>query len=108
MYAIRSYYAPAALVRLGKRTGARWMLYGGLDARGRLAMQLIDLKSGECVITSYSIHYTKLYDNTQLRSQLAEITRLSTHDSLTEIYNRRKFASVFADELGKSGQGRRP
>ncbi len=46
--------------------------------------------------------------NTQLRSQLAEITRLSTHDSLTEIYNRRKFASVFADELGKSGQGRRP
>ncbi|WP_409422553.1 hypothetical protein ABHF91_05965 [Pseudaeromonas sp. ZJS20] len=44
---------PAALVRLGKRTGARWMLYGGLDARGRLAMQLIDLKSGEWLWSGY-------------------------------------------------------
>lgn len=46
--------------------------------------------------------------NALLRSQLTEITRLSTHDSLTEIYNRRKFESVFADELEKSGQGLRP
>ncbi|GAA4501300.1 penicillin-binding protein activator LpoB [Pseudaeromonas paramecii] len=44
---------PAALVRLGKRTGARWMLYGGLDAQGRLAMQLMDLKSGEWLWSGY-------------------------------------------------------
>lgn len=44
---------PAALVRLGKRSGARWMLYGGLDSHGRLAMQLIDLKSGEWLWSGY-------------------------------------------------------
>ena len=46
--------------------------------------------------------------NALLRTQLAEITRLSTHDSLTELYNRRKFEAVLADELEKSGQGLKP
>jgi len=44
---------PAALVRLAKRAGARWMLYGGLDEQGRLAMQLIDLKGGEWLWSGY-------------------------------------------------------
>lgn len=41
---------PASLVRLGRQTGAGYMLYGDLVAEGsgyRLAMSLMDLKSGE-------------------------------------------------------------
>ncbi|MGE6109691.1 penicillin-binding protein activator LpoB [Aeromonas sobria] len=41
---------PASLVRLGRQTGAGYMLYGDLFAEGgryRLAMSLMDLKSGE-------------------------------------------------------------
>lgn len=43
---------PASLVRLGRQTGAGYMLYGDLgEAAGRyqLAMSLMDLKSGELV-----------------------------------------------------------
>lgn len=46
--------------------------------------------------------------NQQLTRQLNEITRLSTTDSLTQIFNRRKFEQVFADELLKSRHGQRP
>lgn len=46
--------------------------------------------------------------NAMLRSQLAEITRLSTRDSLTDIFNRRKLELVLADELEKSDQGLKP
>lgn len=41
---------PASLVRLGRQTGAGYMLYGDLVSEGgryRLAMSLMDLKSGE-------------------------------------------------------------
>ncbi|MGY3902451.1 penicillin-binding protein activator LpoB [Aeromonas lusitana] len=41
---------PASLVRLGRQTGANYMLYGDLVSEGshyRLAMSLMDLKSGE-------------------------------------------------------------
>ena len=41
---------PASLVRLGRQTGAGYMLYGDLLSEGgryRLAMSLMDLKSGE-------------------------------------------------------------
>ncbi|MFM4704049.1 penicillin-binding protein activator LpoB [Aeromonas bivalvium] len=41
---------PASLVRLGRQTGAGYMLYGDLFAEGgryRLAMSLMDLHSGE-------------------------------------------------------------
>ena len=41
---------PASLVRLGRQTGASYMLYGDLLSEGgryRLAMSLMDLKSGE-------------------------------------------------------------
>lgn len=41
---------PASLVRLGRQTGANYMLYGDLVSEGtgyRLAMTLMDLKSGE-------------------------------------------------------------
>lgn len=44
--------SPAALVRLGKQAGARYMLYGYLDkpkSRLRLSMTLLDLQSGEVV-----------------------------------------------------------
>ena len=42
--------ASASLVRLGRQTGAGYMLYGDLLSEGgryRLAMSLMDLKSGE-------------------------------------------------------------
>ncbi|TNH94504.1 penicillin-binding protein activator LpoB [Aeromonas sobria] len=41
---------PASLVRLGRQTGARYMLYGDLVAEGsryRLSMTLMELRSGE-------------------------------------------------------------
>ncbi|WP_429101279.1 penicillin-binding protein activator LpoB [Aeromonas rivipollensis] len=43
---------PASLVRLGRQTGAGYMLYGDLVSEGsryRLAMSLMDLKSGELI-----------------------------------------------------------
>lgn len=44
--------SPAALVRLGKQAGARYMLYGYLDkpqTRLRLSMTLLDLQNGEVI-----------------------------------------------------------
>ncbi|MGL5707864.1 MAG: penicillin-binding protein activator LpoB, partial [Aeromonas sp.] len=41
---------PASLVRLGRQTGAGYMLYGDLVAEGsryRLSMTLMELRSGE-------------------------------------------------------------
>ena len=80
MYAIRSYYALRAIEHHanyilrhgskdlgshtleGSRPGKAMLVHAGLSIIGRKGYELlIDL--GIDVITSYSIHYTKLYEN---------------------------------------------
>ena len=60
MYAIRSYYALVAT------EDVRFYNHSGVDLRGliRVVKGIItgDSSSGGGVITSYSIHYTKLYE----------------------------------------------
>ena len=57
MYAIRSYYAVAGIVMLGADR-----LLESLKIDDAVGAIPVHLAAGVCVITSYSIHYTKLYD----------------------------------------------
>ena len=66
MYAIRSYYAPYGLqmvpvIKVGSNSklSNRWFDLIDLDA-GKVALGEKTIE--EIVITSYSIHYTKLYE----------------------------------------------
>ena len=56
MYAIRSYYAPMFSHTIGIRTFFNALWTGNP----------ICIVNTECVITSYSIHYTKLYDTSDI------------------------------------------
>ena len=75
MYAIRSYYdaAPDWRVLADRRVGAATGLHAldALDRQGPRAREELGILLGVNVITSYSIHYTKLYDDaTALRCLL--------------------------------------
>ena len=82
MYAIRSYYAINSQTATGNSSGTvipegiKWGRnvltpeapydQGGSEDDYRKIMIVLtdgDTEDGECVITSYSIHYTKLYDH---------------------------------------------
>ena len=58
MYAIRSYYAPGRKMHRGNRAGLAHR--GSTVAFGEYG--LMALERCWIVITSYSIHYTKLYE----------------------------------------------
>ena len=70
MYAIRSYYGCLLLGGTTGRPAGRGFLGGGLGSLGGFAFGSLALQAGAArlaggtgtVITSYSIHYTKLYD----------------------------------------------
>ena len=72
MYAIRSYYDHPAVFHHRQNCSAARMpdnLEGGAPAVGKLVLldqQRDDTAAKNDVITSYSIHYTKLYDSLTL------------------------------------------
>ena len=65
MYAIRSYYAALTATR---RSGLAVLSQQQQPENN-------DLQIMQLVITSYSIHYTKLYEPENIRSQLHEMLR---------------------------------
>ena len=54
-------------VETGLNTGTQKKLYGFATLISRFISQLNDFSAYEFVITSYSIHYTKLYDSWESR-----------------------------------------
>ena len=65
MYAIRSYYEPSALREvLVEVPNIKWSDVGGLEDIKQDLKEAVEwpIKNREIVITSYSIHYTKLYE----------------------------------------------
>ena len=110
MYAIRSYYGPDAQEhRPGDPEVPRRCRRQRRGPRAQREVGLQHCQAGRqlrrnFVITSYSIHYTKLYDSQERREELAKVASKYAEQAKIAVRNVRRDGMDAVKKLQKDGE----